>query len=142
MVQFKIGEAAKRAGLTTRCIRYYEELGLMGPREQRLAGKSRTFTERDVARLRKIQMLKRLGLSLEEIAQVIDLYFTDGKVVEGKRKVIEILRAHVASADERIRHLEAFKQDCEANAARLETIVAGLEDEPDGKTGPPSLANG
>ncbi len=127
MEHFKIGEAAKQTGMTTRTIRYYEEIGLLGQREDRLPGKLRYYDAEDVARLRKIQHLKELGFTLEEIAQVIDLYFTSGCVIEGKRRIIEILRGHAASAAEKIRELETFRQECEANADRIEQIITECE---------------
>jgi DNA-binding transcriptional MerR regulator len=131
MERFKIGDAAQKTGLTTRTIRYYEEFGLLGQRKDRPSGKLRTFDRQDIARLRKIQNLKDLGLTLEEIAQVIDLYFTDGRVVEGKRKVIEILKGHAASAEEKINDLKIFKRDCENNVARLEAILKNYQEKPE-----------
>ena len=123
MKRIKIGEAAGQTGTTTRTIRYYEELGLLGQKEKRPPGKIRWYDRRDLARLKKIQTLKELGLSLEEIARVIDLYFTDGHILEGKLKVIEILKGHAAVAGEKIKELSAFKEECEKNIARLEKIV-------------------
>lgn len=122
-VHYKIGEIAKLTNLTTRTIRYYEELGLMGKREDRVQGQLRTFESCDIERLKKIQMLKELGLSLEEIGQVIDLYFTDGQLLEGKRRVIDILKGHIAAADEKIDELNLFKAECQANIAKLEAII-------------------
>ena len=68
-------------------------------------------------------MLKDLGLTLEEIGQVIELYFTDGQVLKGKRRVIEILKGHIATAEEKIKELNLFITESEANIAKLESII-------------------
>jgi MerR family copper efflux transcriptional regulator len=52
-----------------------------------------------VARLRKIGQLKKLGLSRDEIGEVIDLYFMDPSGVQPKQKVLSILRSHLAETD-------------------------------------------
>lgn len=123
MMSYKIGEIAKLTNLTTRTIRYYEELGLLGTRENRTQGQLRLFDNNDIERLKKIQMLKDLGLTLDEIGQVIELYFTDGQILEGKRRVIEILKGHIATAEEKIKELNIFKTESEANIAKLESII-------------------
>lgn len=127
MKQYKIGEIANLTNLTTRTIRYYEELGLLGKRESRPQGQSRSFDGEDIERLKKIQTLKGLGLSLEEIGQVIDLYFTDGQLIEGKRRVIEILKGHVASTEDKLKELNAFMAESKANIAKLESIISNIE---------------
>ena len=122
-MSYKIGEIAKLTNSTTRTIRYYEELGLLGTRDNRSQGQLRLFENGDIERLKKIQMLKDLGLTLEEIGQVIELYFTDGQVLKGKRRVIEILNGHIATAEEKIKELNLFITESEANIAKLESII-------------------
>ena len=127
-MSYKIGEIAKLTNLTTRTIRYYEELGLLGDRNNRVVGEIRVFENDDIKRLKKIQLLKDLGLTLEEIGQVIDLYFTDGRLLDGKRQVIQILKSHIARAEEKINELNAFKTECENNICRIEEIIKNNED--------------
>jgi len=126
-MSYKIGEIAKLTDLTTRTIRYYEGLGLLGVRENRGQGQLRSFDKSDIERLKKIQILKDIGLSLEEIGQVIELYFTDGELLEGKRRVIGILKGNIAAADEKINELNLFKTECKANIAKLEAIIKASE---------------
>lgn len=127
-MSYKIGEIAKLTNLTTRTIRYYEELGLLGDRNNRVIGQLRVFENDDIERLKKIQLLKDLGLTLEEIGQVIDLYFTDGRLLEGKRQVIQILKGHISRAEEKINELSTFKMECEKNICRIEAIIKNNED--------------
>jgi DNA-binding transcriptional MerR regulator len=70
----RIGEVARRLGITTRTIRYYEELGLLGGVDHdRAAGQHRSYTEADVERLRKAVKLKSLlGVSLDELRTLME----------------------------------------------------------------------
>ena len=115
----RIGDLIRRAEVTARTVRYYESLGLLPP-GARQAGAQRRYPEETVARLRKIDQLKRLGLSLEEIGSVIDLYFEDPSGREPKRKVLAILRQHLADADRRSEALDQFRADLRAHIQRFD----------------------
>ena len=69
----RIGEVAERVGVTTRTIRYYEELGLLGCGHEREKGAHRTYEEADVARLQELIRLRDLlGLTLEELVELAE----------------------------------------------------------------------
>jgi DNA-binding transcriptional MerR regulator len=69
---YRIGEVAQRVGVTTRTIRYYEELGLLGT-AGRTKGAHRLYTESDIARLEELIRLRDLlGLSLEELVALAE----------------------------------------------------------------------
>jgi MerR family transcriptional regulator, repressor of the yfmOP operon len=69
----RIGEVAEAVGTTSRTIRYYEEIGLLGGSGERESGKHRTYTEQDVERLRDALRLKDLlGLSLDELREILE----------------------------------------------------------------------
>jgi DNA-binding transcriptional MerR regulator len=71
---YRIGEVAERVGVTTRTIRYYEELGLLGGAASRSKGAHRLYREADVARLRELVRLRDLlGLSLEELLALAEV---------------------------------------------------------------------
>src|SRR5215468_6873526 len=108
--RMRIGELTERAGVTQRTVRYYERIGLIPPGEREGHGQH-YYTEATVARLRKIDQLKQLGLSLNEIRDVIDLYFTDPSGVRPKRQVLAILRQHLAETDQKIGALAQFRAD-------------------------------
>lgn len=71
MKLLSIGELAGRSGVTVRALRHYEKLGLIKP--QRSEARQRAYAYRDVARLQQIQMLKRTGLTLSRIRELIDM---------------------------------------------------------------------
>ena len=71
MEHFTISDLAREFGVTTRTIRFYEEKGLVSPRRQ---GQRRLYTAADRVRIKLILRGKRIGLSLDESAELIDLY--------------------------------------------------------------------
>lgn len=119
----KIGELSERSGVSHRTIHYYERLSLLAPTEREGAG-YRYYDETALKRLEKIAVLKRLGLSLDEIAAVIDLYFADGTGIKGKEKVLEILEAQLAKTEAQMKELSTFRRDLTANIARMKDLIA------------------
>lgn len=124
----QIGELSERTKVSHRTIHYYERLGLLAPAEREGAG-YRYYDEIAVKRLEKIAALKRLGLSLDEIAAVIDLYFEDGTGIKGKEKVLEILEGQLIKADAQLKELTAFRRDVVANIARMKELIAEAKGE-------------
>src|SRR6187200_1462456 len=93
--RMRIGQLAQRAGVTPRTVRYYEALGLLEPARREASG-HRQYDEDALARLAKIDWLKRMGLTLDEIAAVIPLYFGVATAPRGRRKLLVILERHLA----------------------------------------------
>lgn len=124
--KMRIGELTERAGVTTRTVRYYEGRGLLGQSEREGKG-FHYYTEETLARLQKIGFLQQLGLSLEEIGSVIDLYFSDPTGIEGKRKVLAILRKHLVEAEEKIADLQQFRAELQANITRIQALIDQAE---------------
>lgn len=73
-VTYTISDLAREFALTTRAIRFYEDEGLLAPRR---SGRSRIYGERERVRIKLILRGKRLGLSLQEIRELLDLYDAD-----------------------------------------------------------------
>lgn len=121
----RIGELAEKAGVTPRTIRYYENLGLISPNEREGRG-FRYYTNTELAKLQKIDCLKSLGLTLEEITSVIDLYFEDSTGIRGKQKVLEILQTHLKETDGKITALVQFRSDLEANIIKIKQQIQEL----------------
>ncbi|MCK5779359.1 MAG: MerR family DNA-binding transcriptional regulator [Rhodospirillales bacterium] len=110
---YGIAELAKEFGVTTRTVRFYEDKGLISPTRE---GQRRIYSPRDRVRLRLIMRGKRLGLTLDEIAELIDLYDADPSEVTQLKQFIGVIR-------ERKTVLEGQKQDIEdilAEMTRLE----------------------
>jgi len=107
----QIGELAKRLNITTRTIRYYEEIGLMGPTE-RLGGGTRTYSNDDVLRLKFILKLKQLGISLKDIQELAEIFDINAQNFDTiTPKLIEILDQHITTVDEKMASLSSLRQD-------------------------------
>src|SRR5690606_1594783 len=121
--KMRIGELAEQAGVTPRTIRYYEDLGLLGPSEREGQG-FRYYTEAELFRLKKIDALKQIGLTLEEIGEVIPLYCEDPTGNRGKQRVLEILKRQLHDTDEKIAALQRFRADILTNIDIIEQYIA------------------
>jgi MerR family transcriptional regulator, copper efflux regulator len=113
----RIGELARRAGVTTRTVRYYEGLGLL--ESERRASGHREYGEDAVRRLEKIDFLKRMGLTLDEIAEVIPLYFGERTVTRGRKKMLALLERRLAETEARIDGLEELRDELRGAIARM-----------------------
>ncbi len=119
----QIGELAKRLGITTRTIRYYEEIGLMGLPE-RLGGGTRTFNKDDILRLKFILKLKELGISLkemQELAEHFDIHQQEFDTITPK--LIEILDLHISKVDEKIANLSSLRNEIVEYRVRIMDIL-------------------
>lgn len=85
---FSISELAQEFALTTRAIRFYEDEGLLAPTR---SGRTRVYGPRERTRLKLILRGKRLGLSLVEIREILDLYDTNTDEAPQLRKFLETL---------------------------------------------------
>lgn len=115
---FSITELAGEAGVTPRAIRFYEAKGLISPQR---AGTTRVYTHRDGARLKLILRGKRLGFSLREIKEWLDLYDVDPAQIEQMSLLL-------SKARERIATLERQRGDLDATIAELHEIETQVAD--------------
>jgi MerR family transcriptional regulator, repressor of the yfmOP operon len=105
---YRIGELAAKVGTTERTIRYYEEVGLLES-VKRLEGGTRVYTDDDVRRLKFIQKLKVLGLSLQEMTELESIYQPKRSNRAVLPRIIELLDSHLATVDGRIAELQALR---------------------------------
>ena len=110
---YSVNQLADELGVTPRTIRFYEESGLIAPRR---VGANRVFDRRDRARLMLILRGQRLGFSLGEIREYLDLYDSDrGQVVQ-----MRLLRD---ATRQRIAELEKQRADLNQTLAELRSIA-------------------
>jgi DNA-binding transcriptional MerR regulator len=104
-------DLAREFDLTTRAIRHYESMGLITPSRR---GRTRIFSQRDRVRLGLIARGRRLGLALEEIREIIDLY--DAERGEERQILLLLgkLRARRARLQEQVRELTAILDELDA----------------------------
>lgn len=105
----QIGDLAERAGVSTRTIRYYEELGIIEP-VARTNGGFRRYCEDQLRRLQIIQGLKALGFELEQVRRLFSMREAAGTGGDLARQMIDILRSQREEIDRRIAHYEEMKE--------------------------------
>lgn len=105
-----IGELAKNIGVTTRTLRYWEEVGIIES-EERADGANRGYSPYYVRRIKFIMKLKDMGLTIKEMQ---DLYVAYGEAKETDQmipKLVAILDKHTLLVDEKIAKLHSLKKD-------------------------------
>ena len=114
---FSISDLSDEFGVTPRALRFYEDEGLIAPERR---GTNRIYSHRDRARLAWILRGKRVGFSLGEIREMIDLYdIGDGRHTQ-RAVTVDRCRRRIAA-------LEAQKHDIDAAIAELRDFVSTIE---------------
>jgi DNA-binding transcriptional MerR regulator len=119
---YAIGEISRMVDLSQRTIRYYEEIGLLHS-VRRIENGKRVYTDHDVRRLKFINRLKVLGLSLAEMVDLEKIYRKQRNNREILPKLLEILDQRAAQIDERIAQLTALKKEIREYQHRLRDKV-------------------
>lgn len=113
-----IQEAAKHLGVTMRTLRFYEDKGLISPRR---VGTARIYGKREIGRMRLILRGKRLGFSIREIREFLDLYDVDPEHIEQVQQLL-------AKVAERTTELRRQKRAIEETLAELRSIEQQAKD--------------
>lgn len=118
----RIGQLAERLGLNPRTIRFYESIGVL-PEAVRTPSGYREYDEADLERLRFIKLAQSLGLSLDDIREILALRDRGEAPCPYVRRVIE---KQAAVVEQRIRELQRMKSDL----GRLRRTARSLPDQP------------
>ncbi|MFB7641081.1 MerR family transcriptional regulator [Peribacillus butanolivorans] len=108
---YTISELAKEFDLTTRTLRYYEELGMLKPKRTE-TGK-RVYGKKEHAQLKIIMRGKKYGFSLVEIKEIVLLFDKDRTGIKQLEKTIDTAGQKLNKINERIKELDELKQDFE-----------------------------
>ncbi|MBW3602103.1 MAG: heavy metal-responsive transcriptional regulator [Actinobacteria bacterium] len=117
----RIGQLAGRLGLNTRTVRYYESIGLL-PEPERTAGGYRLYGEYDLQRLTFIRTAQRLGLTLDDIGEIL-AFRERGQTPCGH--VVELLQRHARELDQRIAELRELRDELDELVARAGKLPDG-----------------
>ncbi|MUK88992.1 MerR family transcriptional regulator [Ornithinibacillus sp. L9] len=122
---YSISDIAKQFGITTRTVRYYEELGLIHP--ERSAGGQRVFTRKEQIRLQLVFRGKKYGFSLEEIREMIQLFDRDPTGKQQLQKTIEYGKGKIEEVSNRIEDLVRIRTEMERLLEDFQTKLDELE---------------
>jgi DNA-binding transcriptional MerR regulator len=115
----QISDLAEQLGITTRTIRLYEKMGLVEP-PKRTDGKVRYYEAKDIKRFKFVLKVKALGLTLEEMKELADLFDKEQKVPEKiMPRLIELLETHLKSIREKVATLQSLERDITAYHQRI-----------------------
>ncbi|MBL0391766.1 MerR family DNA-binding transcriptional regulator [Ramlibacter monticola] len=124
---YTISDLAREFDLTTRAIRFYEDMGLLQPERSGPGGRNRVYSSRDRTRLKLTLRAKRLGLSLTEAKDIIDMYDSPRDTGPQLRKFLAILAAHRQQMEEQMAELQANLEEVRTHEKEARGLLARLE---------------
>jgi DNA-binding transcriptional MerR regulator len=121
---YSISDLAREFDLTTRAIRFYEDMGLLQPQRAGPGGRSRVYSARDRTRLKLTLRAKRLGLSLTEAREIIDMYDSPRDTGAQLKKFLVVLAAHRKALEEQMADLVANLDEVKTHEREARALLA------------------
>ncbi len=121
---FSISDLAREFDLTTRAIRFYEDLGLLQPERTGPMGRNRVYSVRDRTRLKLTLRAKRLGLSLTEAKDIIETYDSPRDTGMQLSKFLAVLDVHRARIEAQMADLQANLEEIKAHQREARALLA------------------
>ena len=125
--QFSISDLAKEFDLTTRAIRFYEDMGLLEPERSGPGGRNRVYSSRDRTRLKLTLRAKRLGLSLLEAKELIDMYDSPRDTGPQLKKFMVVLAEHRQQLESQLADLQATLEEVKTHEKDARNLLARSE---------------
>jgi DNA-binding transcriptional MerR regulator len=124
---FTITELATEFDITPRAIRFYEDMGLLEPSRD---GRNRVYTHRDRTRLKLTLRGKRLGLSLQEVKQLVDMYDSESDAAPQLTAFLEVLRQHRRQLEQQLDDIEVTLAEISQHEERCEALLIEARQKP------------
>ena len=121
---YTIGELSREFALTTRAIRFYEDCGLLEPQRHGANGRQRLYTARDRTRLKLTLRGKRLGLSLAEVKDLMDMYESPRDTGPQLRQFLVVLAEHRAQMERQLADLQLTLEEVAAQEREARRLLA------------------
>lgn len=121
---FTITELAAEFDITPRAIRFYEDMGLLEPSR---SGRNRVYTHRDRTRLKLTLRGKRLGLSLQEIKQLVDMYDASTGAAPQLKAFLQVLQQHRQALEQQLDDIEITLAEIGQHEERCQSLLAERE---------------
>ena len=118
---FTIAELAREFDITPRAIRFYEDMGLLAPAR---SGRNRVYLQRDRTRLKLTLRGKRLGLALQEVKQLVDMYDSPADTTPQLQAFLAVLAEHRRLLERQREDIDATLQEITQHEARSRKMLA------------------
>ncbi len=124
MPSYTITELAREFEVTPRAIRFYEDQGLLSPKRAGTGGRQRVYSQRDRTRLKLTLRGKRLGLSLAEVRELVDMYESPRDNAAQLSRFLTVLAQHRAMMERQLGDLQETLAEIEAHERRARELLA------------------
>jgi DNA-binding transcriptional MerR regulator len=118
---FTITELAQEFDITPRAIRFYEDVGLLEPSR---AGRNRVYTQRDRTRLKLTLRGKRLGLSLQEVKRLVDMYDSPSDTAQQLQAFMGVLQEHRRQLEQQRDDIQVTLEEISQHEERCRRLLA------------------
>jgi DNA-binding transcriptional MerR regulator len=143
MARFSITELSREFDITPRAIRFYEDEGLLAPAREGPQGRVRVYSQRDRTRLKLTLRGKRLGLSLSEIRELVDMYESPKDTVAQLERFLTVLARHRQTLEQQrediqvaLAEVDSHELQCRQELAQSGKNRAGAKPAPATKNRP------
>ena len=124
---YSISDLAREFDLTTRAIRFYEDMGLLQPGRSGTGARNRVYSGRDRTRLKLTLRAKRLGLSLSEAKEIIDMYDSPRDTGVQLEKFLLVLGQHRKQVEEQMADLQANLDEVKVHEKEARALLTRTE---------------
>lgn len=124
---YTISDLAREFDLTTRAMRFYEDIGLLQPERTGPGGRNRLYSARDRTRLKLTLRAKRLGLSLTEAREIIDMYDSPRDTGPQLRAFLGVLAQHRSQIEDQLAELQANLEEVKAHEKEARTLLTRID---------------
>ena len=121
---YSISDLAKEFDLTTRAIRFYEDMGLLQPERSGPGGRNRVYSARDRTRLKLTLRAKRIGLSLSEAKEILQMYDSPRDTGPQLRRFLEVLAAHRKQLEDQIAEIQSNLDEVKVHDKEARALLA------------------
>ena len=129
MSNYTITELSREFDITPRAIRFYEDQGLISPKREGAGGRTRVYNARERTRLKLTLRGKRLGLTLSEIKDLIDMYESPKDTAAQLQRFMAVLARHRETLERQREDIDHAIQDMAEGCVWLEQQIAQAEEE-------------
>lgn len=124
MATYTITELAREFDITPRAIRFYEDQGLISPSREGAGGRTRVYGARDRTRLKLTLRGKRLGLTLSEIKDLVDMYESPQDSTAQLNRFLKVLSRHRESLQQQREDIEITLAEIAAHEDRCRNMLS------------------